>query len=161
MGSEHTLNPTGGVLSRRGMEEPASNHQLLEHILSPESISEAWKRVRANKGAPGIDGVTVDAFPDAFRKRWAEICSTIYAGIYNPSPVLRVEIPKPDGSLRPLGIPTVLDRLIQQAIAQVLGPIFDSEFSESSCGFRPGRSAHDTLASDGIFGIQFHPTFPG
>ena len=143
MGSEHTLNPTGGVLSRRGAEEPASSHQLLEHILSPENIGEAWKRVRANKGAPGIDGVTVDAFPDAFRKRWAEICSTIYAGIYNPSPVLRVEIPKPDGSLRPLGIPTVLDRLIQQAIAQVLVPIFDPEFSESSCGFRPGRSAHD------------------
>jgi len=125
------------------MEEPASSHQLLEHILSPGNIGEAWKRVRANKGAPGIDSITVDAFPDAFRKQWAEICSTILAGAYKPSPVLRVEIPKPDGSLRPLGIPIVLDRLIQQATAQVLGPIFDPEFSESSCGFRPGRSAHD------------------
>ena len=145
MSSGHTLNPTGGVLFRRGVEEPASTFQLLECILSSENIGEAWKRVRANKGAPGIDGITVDTFPDAFRERWEEICSTIFAGKYSPSPVLRVEIPKPDGSLRPLGIPIVLDRLIQQAIAQVLGPIFDSEFSESSCGFRPGRSAHDGI----------------
>ncbi len=143
MSSEHTLNPIGGVLSRRVMEEPSSNYQLLERILSPENIGEAWKRVRRNRGAPGIDGVTVDEFPDAFRKRWPEICATIFAGEYVPSPVLRVEIPKPDGSLRPLGIPTVLDRLIQQATAQVLGPLFDPGFSESSCGFRPGRSAHD------------------
>jgi RNA-directed DNA polymerase len=143
MSSEHTLNPTGEVLFRRVVEEPPSSLQLLERILSPENISEAWKRVRANKGAPGIDGVTVEEFPDAFRGPWQEICATILAGEYTPSPVLRVEIPKPDGSHRPLGIPNVLDRLIQQAIAQVLGPIFDPEFSESSCGFRPGRSAHD------------------
>jgi RNA-directed DNA polymerase len=67
------------------MEEPASSHQLLEHILSPGNIGEAWKRVRANKGAPGIDSITVDAFPDAFRKQWAEICSIILAGAYKPS----------------------------------------------------------------------------
>lgn len=143
MSSEHTVNPTGGVLSRRVVEEPSSSLQLLERILSPENIGEAWKRVRANKGAPGIDGVTVEEFPDAFRNLWSEIRARVFAGKYIPSPVLRVEIPKPDGSRRPLGIPTVLDRLIQQAISQVLGPIFDPEFSESSCGFRLGRSAHD------------------
>ncbi|MBT8763178.1 group II intron reverse transcriptase/maturase [Desulfohalobiaceae bacterium Ax17] len=143
MSSEHTLNPTGGVLSRRVMEEPASNLRLLERILSNENIGEAWKRVRANKGAPGIDGITVEEFPDAFRDLWPDIRASILTGEYTPSPVLRVEIPKPDSSCRPLGIPTVLDRLIQQAIAQVLGPIFDPEFSKSSCGFRPGRSAHD------------------
>jgi RNA-directed DNA polymerase len=145
MNSEHTLNPTGGVLRRRIMEEPSSSFQLLERILSPENIGEAWNRVRTNKGAPGIDGVTVKEFPDTFRELWPEIRATIFVGEYHPSPVLRVEIPKPDGSKRLLGIPTVLDRLIQQAIAQGLGPIFDPEFSESSCGFRPGRSAHDGI----------------
>ena len=99
--------------------------------------------MRANRGAAGVDGISTKEFPDTFRSRWHEIRSTILEGRYIPSPVLRVEIPKPDGNLRPLGIPTVLDRLIQQAIAQVLGRIFDSKFSESSCGFRPGRSAHD------------------
>jgi RNA-directed DNA polymerase len=145
MSFEHTSNPTGGVLSRRVMEEPPSKSQLLEYILSSENIGKAWKRVRANKGASGIDGITVEEFPEAFRESWPELCSTLFAGKYTPSPVLRVEIPKPDGSRRPLGIPIVLDRLIQQAIAQVVGPIFDPEFSESSCGFRPGRSAHDGI----------------
>ena len=143
MNSEHTLNPTGGVLNRRYMEEPASSLNLLECILSNDNIKEAWKQVRTNKGAPGIDGITVEEFPYAFRECWSDIRSSILAGKYKPSPVFRVEIPKPDGNLRPLGIPTVLDRVIQQAIAQVLGPIFDPGFSESSCGFRPGRSAHD------------------
>ena len=143
MNSEHTTNPNGGVCSRRGMEKPASGSQLLERILSTENVHNAWKRVRANKGASGVDGVTVDEFPDAYRERWSEIRSNILEGNYIPSPVLRVEIPKPDGSRRPLGIPTVLDRVIQQAIAQVMNPIFDPDFSESSCGFRPGRSAHD------------------
>ena len=143
MNSEHTLNPNGGVCSRREVEEPSSGSQLLERILSTENVHKAWKRVRANKGAPGVDGVTVDEFPDAYRERWSEIRSNILEGNYTPSPVLRVEIPKSDGSRRPLGIPTVLDRVIQQAIALVMNPIFDPGFSESSCGFRPGRSAHD------------------
>jgi RNA-directed DNA polymerase len=125
------------------VEKPFSNNQLLERILSPENIRCAWKQVRANKGAPGIDGVTVEEFPLTFRECWPEIRSGLLEGIYIPSPVQRVEIPKPDGSSRPLGIPTVLDRVIQQAIAQVMGVIFDPGFSESSCGFRPGRSAHD------------------
>jgi RNA-directed DNA polymerase len=138
-----TVNPNGGVVYRRVMEESFSKNQLLERILSTENISMAWKRVRANKGASGIDNITVEEFPLTFRECWPEICSTLFEGAYTPSPVQRVEIPKPDGSKRPLGIPTVLDRLIQQAIAQVMVPIFDPCFSESSCGFRPGRSAHN------------------
>ena len=140
---ERIVNPNGGVVYRRVVEEQFSNDQLLERILSTENVSEAWRQVRANKGAPGIDGVTVEDFPLTFREYWPEIRSTLFEGAYVPSPVLRVEIPKPDGSKRPLGIPTVLDRVIQQSIARVLGQIFDPCFSESSCGFRPGRSAHD------------------
>jgi RNA-directed DNA polymerase len=128
---------------RRVVEKQFSNNQLLERILSTENIKLAWKQVRANIGAPGIDSVTVDEFPLTFRECWPEIRSAILEGRYIPSPVQRVEIPKPDGTTRPLGIPTVLDRVIQQAIAQVMGPIFDPWFSESSCGFRPRRSAHD------------------
>ena len=130
-----TVNPNGGVVYRRAVEEPFSNDHLLERILSTENVRRAWKQVRANKGAPGIDGVTVEQFPDTFRELWPKIRSNLFEGTYAPSPVLRVEIPKPDGSKRPLGIPTVLDRMIQQAIAQVLGLIFDPLFSESSCGF--------------------------
>ena len=123
-----TVNPNGGVVYRRVMEESFSNNQLLERILSTENISMAWKQVRANKGASGIDDITVEEFPLTFRECWPEIRSTLLGGAYVPSPVQRVEIPKPDGSKRPLGIPTVLDRLIQQAIAQVMVPIFDLYF---------------------------------
>ena len=115
------MNPNGGVVFRRVVEEQFSNDQLLERILSTENIKLAWKQVRANKGAPDIDGITVEDFPLTFRECWPEIRSTILEGTYIPSPVQRVEIPKPDGSTRPLGIPTVLDRVIQQAIARVLG----------------------------------------
>ena len=139
------VNPNGGVVYKRIVEEQFSNDQLLERILSTENVGLAWKKVRANKGAPGIDGITIEEFPFTFRECWPEIRSTILEGHYVPSPVQRVEIPKPDGSTRPLGIPTVLDRVIQQAVAQVMGPISDPWFSESSCGFRPRRSAHDGI----------------
>ena len=119
------------------------NDHLLECIFFTENVRQAWKQVWSNKGAPGIDGVTVEQFPDSFRKLWPQIRSDLFEGAYVPSSVLRVEIPKPDGSKRPLGILTVLDRVIQQSIAQVMGLIFDPLFSESSCGFRPGRLAHD------------------
>ena len=108
------VNPNGGVVYKCIVEEQFSNNQLLERILSTENIGLAWKRVRANKGAPGIDGITIEEFPFTFRECWPEIRSAILEGIYIPSPVQRVEIPKPDGSTRPLGIPTVLDRVIQQ-----------------------------------------------
>ena len=106
---------------------------------------EAWKRVKANKGAPGIDNMPVDDFMAYARKHWDKIRSALCAGTYQPLPVKRVEIPKPTGGTRPLGIPTVIDRLIQQAISQVLTPIFDPGFSEASFGFRPGRSAHEAV----------------
>ena len=101
--------------------------------------------MRANKGASGVDGVTIEQFPDRTRPLWADIRASLATDTYQPKPVLRVEIPKPTGGTRPLGIPTVLDRLIQQAMAQVLTPIFDPEFSASSFGFRPGRSAQDAV----------------
>ena len=108
----YTVNPNGGVVYRRAVEVPFSKSHLLERILSAENIRRAWKQVRANKGAPGIDGVTVGLFPDTFRALWPQIRSSLFGGTYIPSPVLRVEIPKPDGSKRPLGIPTVLDELL-------------------------------------------------
>jgi len=111
-----TVNPNGGVVYERIVEEQFSNDQLLERILSTENIRLAWKRVCANKGAPGIDEISTEEFPFTFRECWPEIRSTILEGSYIPSSVQRVEIPKLDGSTRPLGIPTVLDRVIQQAI---------------------------------------------
>jgi RNA-directed DNA polymerase len=127
------------------MEQPNPDNRLLEKILSRDNLIAAWKRVKANRGAPGIDGMTIEEFPAATRRHWHEILESLMTGTYQPSPVRRVEVPKPTGGLRPLGIPRILDRLIQQAIAQVLGPIFDPTFSESSFGFRPGRSAHDAV----------------
>ena len=114
------------------------NENLLERILSKENMADAWKRVKANEGAPGVDGVSIEQFPEHTRPLWAGIRELLLAGRYQPLPVRRVEIPKANGGTRPLGIPTVLDRLIQQAIAQILSPIFDPAFSESSFGFRPG-----------------------
>jgi RNA-directed DNA polymerase len=121
------------------------NERLLERILSRENLETAWKRVKANHGAPGVDGIAIEQFPDTTRPFWAGIRESLLAGTYQPSPVRRVEIPKSSGGNRPLGIPTVLDRMIQQAIAQVLTPIFDPTFSDSSFGFRPGRSAHSAV----------------
>jgi len=130
---------------RRVMESPDPNDHLLEQILSRENMLKAWKRVKANKGAPGIDNMSVEDFPEYARNKWDSIRESLLAGIYQPSPVRRVEIPKATGGTRPLGIPTVLDRVIQQSIYQVLMPIFDPDFSDHSYGFRPGRSAHDAV----------------
>ncbi len=127
------------------VESPNPDENLLERILSRENMQQAWKRVKANKGAAGIDRMSIEAFPAYARDHWEEIREMLTEGTYQPFPVRRVEIPKATGGTRPLGIPTVLDRLIQQAIAQVLTPIFDPTFSESSFGFRPGRSAHDAV----------------
>ncbi len=145
MSFHDTLNPNGGVPMKHVTESLAPNVNLLERILSRENMLKAWKRVKANKGTPGIDGISIDDFPEYLKVHWPRIREELFAGKYQPSPVRRVEIPKPTGGFRPLGIPVVLDRLIQQAIAQVLIPIFDPEFSESSFGFRPGRSAHDAV----------------
>jgi len=119
--------------------------ELLAEVLTSDNLRTAWKRVKANKGAPGIDGVTIEAFPAYLRTHWEGIRRQLETGQYRPRAVRRVEIPKDDGSKRPLGIPTVMDRVIQQAIAQVLSPIFEPRFSPSSFGFRPGRNAHQAI----------------
>ena len=145
MCSYAVTNPTGGAVAGRGIGQPDPNARLLEEVLSFANLTSAWKQVRANKGAPGIDGLSIEEFPNRTRVHWKEILQSLLDGTYHPNPVKRVEIPKDPGGTRPLGIPTVLDRLIQQAIAQILNPIFDPGFSESSFGFRPGRSAHDAV----------------
>lgn len=127
-------------------EEPdASGEHLLEQVLDRENLLRALKRVKANRGAPGIDGVTVKQLPEILKEAWLAIREALLAGTYRPSAVRRVDIPKPGGGVRLLGIPTALDRLIQQALAQVLGPLFDPSFSDHSYGFRPGRSAHQAV----------------
>ncbi len=105
----------------------------------------AWKQVKANKGAPGIDKISIEEFPEYAHENWEGIKRSLLEGEYQPCPVKRVEIPKDGGGTRKLGIPTVMDRVIQQAITQVLTPVFDPHFSESSFGFRPGRSAHQAV----------------
>jgi RNA-directed DNA polymerase len=122
---------------------PGLEVSLWEQMLSPENLSRALRRVRANRGAPGVDGMTTEELVPWLREHWAEVREALDAGTYRPCPVRRVVIPKPGGAgERLLGVPTCLDRLIAQAIAQVLTPIFDPGFSGSSFGFRPGRSAH-------------------
>lgn len=118
---------------------------LMEEILRRENLLNALKRVQANKGAPGVDGMTVDELPDYLRKEWPAIREQLLNATYVPSPVHEVHLPKPGGGTRMLGIPTVLDRLITQAILQVMGPIFEPGFSAHSYGFRPGRSAHQAV----------------
>jgi RNA-directed DNA polymerase len=118
---------------------------LWEAIFDPGNLRRAWKRVRANRGAPGIDGMSVTDFPAWMREHWGEVRARLEAGTYRPAPVRRVEIDKPGGGKRPLGIPTVLDRVIQQAISQVLSSRVDGSFHSRSYGFRPGRSAHQAV----------------
>jgi RNA-directed DNA polymerase len=143
------MKPIGRVIAQRllQLEHGASSEDLLERILSPENLQQAWLRVKANGGAAGVDGMTIAQFPAFARQHWQKIRSRLMAGIYHPAPVRRVYIPKPNGDLRPLGIPTVLDRVIQQAIAQVLTPIFDPHFSTHSYGFRYGKRAHQAVRS--------------
>jgi len=144
-----TMKPSGRVIAQRllQLEHGTSSEDLLERILSPENLQAAWLRVKANGGGAGVDGMSIAQFPDFARQYWEEIRSRLLAGTYHPAPVRRVFIPKPNGDLRPLGIPTVLDRVIQQAIAQVLTPIFDPHFSTHSFGFRYGKRAHEAVRS--------------
>ena len=118
---------------------------MMEQVLTSENLQAAWQRVKANAGAAGMDGMTVKQFPAFARKHWPRIRTALMEGTYRPAPVRRVFIPKPDGSQRPLGVPTVLDRVIQQALAQVLTPLFESGFSDHSYGFREGRNAHQAV----------------
>lgn len=118
---------------------------LLEQILSAESLNQAYKQVKRNKGAGGIDGMQVDELLPFLREHKNELLQSLWDGKYRPKPVRRVEIPKENGKTRKLGIPTVVDRLVQQAITQVMSPIFEKQFSDNSFGFRPNRSAHNAL----------------
>jgi retron-type reverse transcriptase len=117
----------------------------MERVVERENCLRALKRVRSNKGSAGIDGMRVEELPEYLRGNWERIRAELLAGRYRPSAVRRHEIPKSGGGVRQLGIPSVLDRFIQQAILQVLQPIFDPAFSEYSYGFRPGRRAHDAV----------------
>ncbi len=139
---------TGAELlaAERGTESPAGSERLMEEICEREDLKEALKRVKSNQGGPGIDGMTVGESPGYLKERWPGIREQLLTGAYKPQPVKRVEIPKPDGGVRKLGIPTLLDRFVQQAVSQVLGRRWDRTFSEHSYGFRPGRSAHQAVA---------------
>jgi RNA-directed DNA polymerase len=131
----------------RATESPANTNRLMEEVCERENLREALRRVRANKGSPGVDGMTVGGIKDYLRQHWPAIREQLLNGTYEPKPVRRVEIPKPDGGgVRKLGIPSVLDRFIQQAVMQVLQRRWDRTFSDHSYGFRPGRSAHQAVA---------------
>ena len=127
-------------------ENPANTNRLMEEVCERENLKEALRRVKANQGSAGTDGMTVGGLSDYLKQHWPAIREQLLNGTYEPKPVRRVEIPKPDGGVRKLGIPTVLDRLIQQAVMQVLQRRWDRTFSDHSYGFRPGRSAHQAVA---------------
>jgi len=129
-----------------GPDSPASTNRLMEEVCERANLEAALKRVKANKGSPGVDGMTVGGIADYLKQHWPAIRERLLNGTYKPQPVRRVEIPKPDGGVRKLGIPTVLDRFIQQAVMQVLQRQWDRTFSDYSYGFRPGRSAHQAVA---------------
>ena len=136
---------TESFTAKRGTESAAINEQLMEEVCERENCKQALARVKANKGSAGVDGMTVRQLPEHLKQQWPVIREQLLSGTYKPQPVKRVEIPKPDGGIRCLGIPTVLDRFIQQAVMQVLQRRWDRTFSEHSYGFRPGRSAHQAV----------------
>jgi group II intron reverse transcriptase/maturase len=129
----------------RESEEKDGAENLLVRVLRRDNLNAAFKRVKSNKGAAGVDGMTVDEMLPYLAEHGEELVESIWCGKYRPNPVRRVEIPKPDGGVRLLGVPTVIDRMVQQALVQVLQPIFDPTFSENSYGFRPGRSAQQAM----------------
>ncbi len=134
-------------MAKRDAERPAPTAALMEEVCERENLKQALRRVKANHGSPGIDGMTVEQLPGYLKVHWLKHREELRQGTYTPSPVRRVEILKPAGGMRKLGIPTVLDRFIQQAVLQVLQPRFDPSFSNHSYGFRPGRSAHQAVAA--------------
>jgi len=143
--SNWAMNPNGGAEGGHRFTQPALHDGLMEAVVAPANMRRAWARVKSNQGAPGIDGMPIEDFPGFARTHWPTIRQALLDGSYRPQPVRRVSIPKPGGGERALGIPNVVDRVIQQAIAQVMTPIFDPQFSESSFGFRPKRSAHGAV----------------
>jgi RNA-directed DNA polymerase len=136
---------TESLTAKRGYESPAIPEQVMEEVCERENCLQALKRVKSNKGSPGIDGMRVSELPGYLKQHWPAIREQLLCGTYKPQPVRRVEIAKPDGGMRKLGIPTVLDRFIQQAVMQVLQGRWDGTFSDHSHGFRPQRSAHQAV----------------
>lgn len=126
-------------------DEGALARKVMEAVVEPSNLNRAYRRVKANRGSPGVDGMSVGQLGDWCRANKHELVALLLAGRYRPQPIRGVEIPKPGGGTRQLGIPTVVDRLVQQALLQVLEPILEPHFSERSYGFRPGRSAHQAL----------------
>src|ERR1700746_2116660 len=161
--------PGRGEAAHRGAQEvetitataepksPALTEHLMEAICESDNIEAALRAVVRNKGAPGVDGITVKQLPGMLKARWSEIEDQLLQGRCQPQPVLRVKIPKPDGGMRNLGIPTVIDRVIQQALLQRLQPQWDPTFSEHSYGFRPGRSAHQAVAQAQAYVLDGYP----
>jgi len=137
---------TESLAATHGPQSPASTNRLMEEVCERENLREAWRRVKANQGSAGVDGITIGGLSDYLKQHGSAIRKQLLNGTYEPKPVRRVEIDKPDGGVRKLGIPTVLDRLIQQAVMQVLQKRWDRTFSDHSYGFRPGRSAHQAVA---------------
>jgi RNA-directed DNA polymerase len=137
---------TETLMAKRDAESMANSKQLMEAVCERKNCRQALARVKSNKGSAGIDGMTVEQLPAYLKQHWPTIREQLLSGTYKPQPVKRVEIPKPDGGIRQLGIPTVLDRFIQQAVMQVLQRSWDHTFFEHSYGFRPGRSAHQAVA---------------
>ena len=137
---------TESLTAKRACESPAIPEQLMEEVCGRENCLRALRRVKANKGSPGIDGMKVSELPGYLKQHWPALREQLLSGTYQPQPGKRVEIAKPDGGVRQLGIPTVLDRFIQQAVMQVLQSRWDATFSEHSHGFRPQRSAHQAVA---------------
>ena len=137
---------TESFVAKHKAESPAIGEQLMEVVCERQNCKQALARVKANKGSPGIDGMTVGELPEYLKQHWPAIREQLLSGTYEPRPVRRVEIPKPDGGVRKLGIPTVLDRFVQQAVMQALQRRWDPTFSKASYGFRPGRSAHQAVA---------------
>jgi RNA-directed DNA polymerase len=129
-----------------GQDTPVGEERVMERVVERGNLRAALRRVKRNGGSPGIDGMTVEAVPGYLQEHWPRIREGLLAGTYRPSPVQRVEIPKPGGGVRKLGLPTVRDRFVQQAVRQVRQPMWDATFSEGSDGFRPGRSAHQAVA---------------
>jgi RNA-directed DNA polymerase len=136
---------TESLAGKRGTESPAIGEQLMEEVCGRENCKQALATIKANKGSAGVDGMTVQRLPEHLKQHWPVIREQLLLGTYKPQPAKRVEIPKPDRGIRKLGIPTVLDRFIQQAVMQVLQRRWDRTFSEHSYGFRPGRSAHQAV----------------
>jgi len=132
MSFRNMKNPSGGVNPERVIKSAEPDENLMEQIFCTENVRSAWKQVKSNKGKPGIDGITINAFPELMHSTWMETLQSLFDGTYQPDPVRRVEILKATGGLRPLGIPTVLDRVIQQSVARVLGSMIDPKFSDSS-----------------------------